>query len=153
MRIETDIRERMEIEDQILAHVQAALLVALQCPIERPTSNQWLERICFLGDSFRRHVERLFAIEEDAGYMDFIAEGQRPTLGNDADDLRGEHDVLRCGLSLAVDAARHCSPNSLVDLHAIQNRFLVLFEHFKRHREKEHELWMEAYLVDIGGEG
>ncbi|MFO0945787.1 MAG: hypothetical protein U1D30_07570 [Planctomycetota bacterium] len=153
MLVENDIRERMEIEDKILSHVQAALLVALQCPIERSTAGQWLERICFLGDSFRRHVERLFAIEEDAGYMDFIAEGQRPTLGHDADDLRNEHGILVCGLSLAVQAARNTVPVDLTDLYAVQGRFLALLEHFKRHRDKEHELWMEAYLVDIGGEG
>ena len=143
---------RLAIEHDILVHVRQALCIAMDSPIEQESAHHWLERFCFLGDSFRRHVTRLFMIEEEEGYMDFLAESQRPTLQREADTLLAEHAVISREMSETLADARAFSSENLANLHGLRQRMFGIVGRIDQHRSKENDLWSEA-VVDIGGEG
>jgi hypothetical protein len=147
------IAERMSIEENILAHVRDALEVAVSAPIERSTAGQWLERLCFLGHSFNRHLRRLFAIEEEGGYMDFIVSCPQPTLGSQADSLNTDHRDLPRALDAILADAEATNPGDVRRLRFLRDRIEELLERLDGHHRKEHDLWLDAFLVDIGGEG
>jgi hypothetical protein len=146
------ILDRLNIEHDILVHVRQALCIATDSPIVRETAHQWLERFCFLGESFRRHITRLFMIEEEEGYMDFLADSPRPTLQHAADVLLREHTSLARELSEILADARGTSSDNLSNLHGLKQRLSGLVSRYDQHRTKENDLWSEA-VVDIGGEG
>jgi hypothetical protein len=75
-----EVAERLRIERTLVSHVRAALWVALRAEIQAATGHHWLERFNFLVESFSRHLRRLFAIEEDGGYMNFLIDSQQPGL-------------------------------------------------------------------------
>lgn len=147
------LRERLEIEHTILGHVREALCIALSSPIDTAHAREWLERVCFLADSFRRHVTRLFTIEEEEGYLDFIVDSQRPTLGHQADALCEEHRIILDDLARVLADARSTSVDNLANLHSLRQKIEGVLTRFDHHRVMECELWIEACIVDIGGEG
>jgi hypothetical protein len=147
------IADRMSIEENILAHVRDALEVAVSAPIVRTTAVQWLERFCFLGNSFQRHLRRLFAIEEEGGYMDFIISCPQPTLGNQADSLHTDHQDLPTELESILADAADIDPSDLDGLRNLRERLEGFLERLSSHHRREHDLWLDAFLVDIGGEG
>lgn len=146
------ILDRLTIEHDILAHVRQALCIAMDSPIVKESAHQWLERFCFLGESFRRHVCRLFLIEEEEGYMDFLADSPRPTLQHQADSLLCDHHRISQELSRILADARATSSENLANLHELKQQMSGLVSRFDLHRTKENDLWSEA-VVDIGGEG
>lgn len=143
----------MRIEHEIISHVNQALCLAVRAPITKEQAESWLERVCFLADSFGRHLSRLFSIEEDGGYMDFVLESPQPTLANRVDQLWSEHRELLQELHQTIREARSARPDNLANLHELRQRLSGFISRFDEHRRKECELCFEAFLVDIGGEG
>lgn len=145
--------QQMTIENEILTHVSQALSLAVKAPIQADAAEEWLERFTFLGDSFHRHITRLFAIEEDGGYMDFVLECPQPTLSARVELLRGDHRGLLSDLATILEDAKQVSHRNVANLHELKQRLSGFLARFAEHRRKECELCFEAFLVDIGGEG
>ena len=147
------LADRIRIEEEILSYVRKALCVAIDAPIEHATATLWLERVGFLGDSFGRHVARLFAIKAEGGYMGFLAAGQAPALSLDADRLAVEQRILREELRAIRAEARSASAENLPNLYALRQRMTGLLARLDAHQRNERDLWLDAFLTDIGGEG
>lgn len=147
------LSKRLRIELNILSCVRDALRVALDAPLDDELREEWIERLRFLMSSFNRHLERLFAVEEEHGYMDILTQSPQPTLCQQADRLLAEHLRFRREiLELRRDAEGLDSEN-LASYQSLRQRvhgFLIRVEH---HRHREQELLLEAFLGDIGGEG
>ncbi|QDU59870.1 hypothetical protein Pan216_07030 [Planctomycetes bacterium Pan216] len=152
MEDSTSIGKRIKIENEILFYVREALSVAIRAPLAHETAIEWLERAQFLVGSFSRHVRRLFAIEEEGGYMDFVT-ALKPTFANRAAKLREEHRSLVSDLEGIRADAHNTNPSNLANLHSLQQRLLGFFRRLESHRHHEWELLQETYLVDLGGEG
>lgn len=147
-----DLTERIRIEHEILGHVRSALQVAIDAPIEAATAHEWLERTAFLFASFARHLARLFEIEDEAGYMGAVL-AHAPTLGWRTDRLYEEHcRLLWLVGSIGRDAAR-IDPENLSNLYELQQRVQGFLGQLESHQKAERDLLVEAFLVDIGGEG
>lgn len=148
-----EVAERLRIERTLVSHVRAALWVALRAEIQPSNGHHWLERFIFLVESFSRHLRRLFAIEEDGGYMAFLIDSQQPGLGSKADALRQEHAHLLAELESICQSARGSSSGNVANLFAVQQRLHGFLQTLERHCQGEHELCVDAFMVDIGGEG
>lgn len=144
--------KNLRVEHEILSHVHQALSLAVRAPIEAESPDRWLERVCFLTDSFCRHLSRVFAIEEQGGYMDFVMESPQPTLAARVDELWAEHRTLMEELQQVLAEARSASPSNLANLYELKQRLAGFLARCDEHRRKECELCYEAFLVDIGGE-
>ena len=148
-----ELSERMRIEHEIVAHVRQAMAIAAEAPITSVTAMQWVERFAFLGNSLYRHFRRLFAIEEEGGYMEFLVNCPRPTLGNHADALCAQHQQFLGDLEGILRDAAVAQPEILANLHNLRQRLVGLLKRFDSHRRSEYDLWIEAHYIDIGGEG
>lgn len=144
--------EQLRTEHAIIEHVRNALCVALRADFDVESAERWLERLCFLTDSFCRHLERLFRIEESDGYIGFLIDESAPSLSPKAERLLEEHPDLLQRLRdyFAVAQTTPADPSRLVGLRLSMLDYLDALD---RHHRHEDELWMDAYLIDIGGEG
>lgn len=149
----TTLAERIRIESQILSLVREALLVALNAPIDLSTSEQWCERCRFLTESFRRHVERLFRIKWEIDDRPLVLEAERPAVVDDLTEIESEQRKHLAELNLLTGDAHDLAPDNLANLHAFRQRLAGFIERFDELRLLECKVWMEAFQVDIGGEG
>lgn len=147
-----DITERISIEWKILDYVRQALITAVNAPIEERSATIWLERFCFLGESFGRHVKRLFDVEEEGGYMTSVVEHE-PNIAPRVESLAQEHDSIYEDLEILLSQARIVRSSNLANLHAVRQQLLGLLQRFERHQMDEETLWSGAYQLDIGGGG
>jgi hemerythrin-like domain-containing protein len=148
-----DIADRIAIEEEILSHVRMAMCVALDARIDEATAGHWLERFCFLADSFGRHMARMFAIKEEGGYMDFIVTSQQPTLAPKVETLVCDHREIPDLLRRIRGDARATRPDNLANLRSLRQRMRGFLDRLDGHHDNERNLWMDVYLIDLGGEG
>ena len=147
------IAERIRLEREILTHVRQAVRLAVRAPFDLETSAEWHERLCFLLDSFGRHMRRLFTIEEEGGYLDFVVDSQRPNLAQTADRLLAEHRELVEIHHEVLKDAKTISVSNLANLHELRQRVIGFLGRLARHFRDEKNLCFDALMVDIGGEG
>jgi hypothetical protein len=67
--------------------------------------------------------------------------------------LRQEHAHLLAELDSICQSARATSPANVANLFALQQRLHGFLQTLERHCQGEHDLCVEAFMVDIGGEG
>src|ERR1700679_364526 len=90
----TSLAHQTLVEHQILEHVKDALRLTLEMKTSSTSLARKLSSVRFMAQSFERHLDRLFDLEEDGGYMDMVRE-RRPQLIDEATRLRHEHAELR----------------------------------------------------------
>lgn len=145
--------EQLKLEQEILTHVHHAVGIAVSAPIDQEKGETWRDRIAFLLESYCRHVRRVFSIEEEGGYMDVILDGARPNLAARVEILRLEHRQLQEQIEHLIVQARNARPENLANLHELRQRVGEWLRRFDAHLKSERDLFMDAFLVDIGGEG
>lgn len=143
----------LQTEQTILGHVREALRLAMKARLNEETAERWHERICFLTDSFARHLARMFAIEETDAYMELVLDCPTSVTAERAKQLLREHDILLTSLNDLLAEARLTSPRNLANLHRIRQSLHGFLIRLQKHQRRESELWLDSYLVDIGGEG
>lgn len=65
--------QQTKIESQALEHVTRAMEVTLGWKVESDGFSRKLSSVRFLTESYQRHLERLFALEETDGFMEGIS--------------------------------------------------------------------------------
>jgi hypothetical protein len=147
------LAERIRIESQILAFVREAMIVALDAPITTNVAQQWTERCRFLIDSFERHVSRLFRIKWEVDDQFLIASSENPGLIDDLVQLETDERQLSQELRELCFEARNLAFDNVANLHAFRQRALGFIERFDEIRLRECKIWLDAYEIEIGGEG
>jgi hypothetical protein len=147
------LAERIRIESQILAFVREAMIVALDAPITVNVAQQWTERCRFLIDSFERHVSRLFRIKWEVDDQFLIASSENPGLIDDLVQLETDERQLSQELRDLCFEARNLAFDNVANLHAFRQRALGFLERFDEIRLRECKIWLDAYEIEIGGEG
>jgi hypothetical protein len=147
------LAERIRIESQILAFVREAMIVALDAPIQQQVAPQWAERCRFLMDSFERHVSRLFRIKWEVDDQFLFVNSENPGLIDDLVQLEGDERALAVELRDLCVEARHLLFDNIANLHAFRQRALGFIERFDEIRLRECKIWLDAYEIEIGGEG
>jgi len=149
----TTIADRIRIESQILNYVREALLTAVNAPIEEHISEQWCERCRFLTESFERHVNRLFRIKWEVDDQTLLMDSDQTGLVEVLIQLESEQREMAFELREINSEARSLAPENVANLHAFHQRIQGFMERFDDMRLRECKLWLDAYEIDIGGEG
>jgi hypothetical protein len=147
------LAERIRIESQILAFVREAMIVAVNAPITPNVAQQWTERCRFLIDSFERHVSRLFRIKWEVDDQFLIASSENPGLIDDLVQLETDERQLSQELRDLCFEARNLAFDNVANLHAFRQRAVGFLERFDEIRLRECKIWLDAYEIEIGGEG
>jgi hemerythrin-like domain-containing protein len=129
--------------------VVSALDAALQTDVS--DSDRWrkLAHIRFVTTMLQRFLDRLFAAEE----CDHLAELDRhPEWQHRVNELRGEHVVLRSGLSQAMSQLdRACGANAAACDEAF-DKLCQMIKSIQQHMHKENELIQDCFNQEWGGE-
>ena len=149
----TTIADRIRIESQILNYVREALLTAVNAPIEEHTGDQWSERCRFLTESFERHVNRLFRIKWEVDDHTLLMESDQTGLMEVLVQVESEQREMAFELRELNGESRCLAAENIANLHAFRQRVQGFMERFDDMRLRECKLWLDAYEIDIGGEG
>jgi len=141
-----------QIERQILEHVKAALRITLRWEVEEVGLDHKLSSVRFTAQSFRRHLERIMALEEDGGYL-VVVDERKPNLVEKAKSLQDEHSDFRETVERVVPLMEHLSANDLDDFEHECQELSTLLDRVDRHDQRETDLLQEVLCRDEGGEG
>ncbi|MEN1679644.1 MAG: hypothetical protein AAGJ46_08625 [Planctomycetota bacterium] len=140
------------IEHQTLEHIKGALRVTVDARGPQLSQSRRAASICFVLQSFCRHLERLMRIEEEDGYMADVAE-VNPCLSQRIRALALDHHDFRervRELAPRVEAVEHWDEAEFAAVCEEIRDFLDRLDH---HDEAEIRLLQEALTMDEGGEG
>jgi hemerythrin-like domain-containing protein len=144
--------EQTKVESQTLEYVTQALEVALAWFIDGNDVSRKLSTVRFLTESYQRHIERLFALEELDGYMDSVAL-LNPELTLRVADLKAEHEQFREAIRTALLQLDHAPTTDPKNFNAICTELGTVINQVLKHIRQENDLLVESVQQDTGGEG
>ena len=139
-------------EHQILDHVKQALRVTLGWQVPAVGLSRKLSSVQFTLKSFQRHLERLMDLEEQDGYMVFVAE-TKPHLSVRVERLEHDHDQFRREIRHILPEVEALNEFEGEEFEHVCGEIAALLEEVDRHDIEEIELLHETLLFDEGGEG
>jgi len=92
-----DITQQTEVESKMFGLLMEGLRSTLAWKVQGADFSRKLSTLRFMAQSFQRHLERLFSLEEYDGYMDLVTKTS-PRLSRTVDALKLEHDQFRTGI-------------------------------------------------------
>lgn len=140
------------IEHQVLNHVKQALRVTLDWNAPVVSMPRKLSSLQFTIKSFRRHLERVMALEEEGGYLDDVA-AAKPNLQSRIDALTRDHAHFRARVREIVPELDALSEWQEERFDSLCWEVRRLLEEIDRHDSREIDLLQESMLLDEGGEG
>jgi Hemerythrin HHE cation binding domain len=144
--------QQTKVESQALEHVTQALEVAIAWVVDGDDISRKLSSVRFLTESYQRHFERLFALEEVDGYMESIAQ-LNPELASQVDGLKEEHEQFRDAIRKTVLRLDQASPVNPANFSVICEKLRTVINQIMQHIHQENELLVESVQQDTGGEG
>jgi len=139
-------------EHQILFHVKQALRVTLDWKVPSVGLPRKLSSVQFTLQSFQRHLERLMDLEEQDGYMAWVAE-MKPNMVYRVERLEKDHDNFRNVMRDLLPVVEALNEYQEEDFEDICDEISSFLEQIDRHDSEEVDLLQEALLMDEGGEG
>lgn len=139
-------------EHQILDHVKQALRVTLDWKVPSVGFPRKLSSVQFTLKSFARHLDRLMNLEEQDGYMMWVAE-MKPNMAFRVDRLERDHDRFRKAIRNLVPEIDALSEYQSEEFDAVCGKIYDLLDTVDRHDVAEVELIQESITWDEGGEG
>ena len=139
------------VEHETLDHVMDALRITLDWQVPRRDVAAKISSVCFMAQSFQRHLERLMALEEDGGYLQSARERQ-PHLWNRFEALRNEHKGFRETFRLLLPGLEQATSADVSLFHNLCHELSDLLVRVDAHSKAETELLQEAFLLEVGGE-
>jgi hemerythrin-like domain-containing protein len=146
------VAQQVLLEHEILRLVTAALRLCVDWDPAAVSAVKKRSTVSFTAQSFRRHLERLFDLEEAGGYLQLVRERQ-PALIDEASRLRRQHDQFRQQLATIVARLEECSRDDAESLEQACEQVRDLLSRLDEHHLREIDLLQEAAERDIGGEG
>jgi hypothetical protein len=147
-----DIAEQTKVEQELLGHVMEGLRLSTNWQVRGPDGSRKLSTLRFVTGSFQRHLERLFALEENDGFMDKVL-ACAPQFGRATVALRADHDSFRAEALRIVQQLERLQATDLDALEKLSGELLALLNRIEAHNRKEMALLLEAFARDEGGEG
>ena len=116
-----------------------------------PSGNlrEWLAELGRRYDHFAAHLRRMMHIEEEDGYLLPVVE-QRPTLGEEVESLRHEHDELRRLMDDLERTVHELVPGDQLLIRDCCLRLQTFLGHVGRHEEHENHMVLYSFTQDIG---
>lgn len=144
--------QQTKVESQALEHVTRALEVMLGWNVNGDDFSRKLSSVRFFTELYQRHLERLFALEEVDGYMEFISR-DHPELANRLEQLKEEHQQFRAAVRKSVVRIDLASPVQLAEFDATCKQLRKTINQVLEHLRRESDLLVESFNRDTGGEG
>jgi CRP-like cAMP-binding protein len=144
--------QQTKMESQALEHVTRALEVVLGWIVEGGDYSRKLSSVRFLTESYQRHLERLFALEETDGFLKGISR-LNPELASQVDHLEQEHEQVRAEVRQLVMRVDLSLPTQQVEFDATCVQLRITINQVLEHLHREGELLVKSFQRDIGGEG
>ena len=144
-----DIAQQTKVETDMLKLLMEGLRSTVAWKVQDHDITRKLSTLRFIAQSFQRHLDRLFAVEEKDGYMDLA--GKKPRLSRTVDALKLEHGEFRTEIQRIVHGLEGISSNEHATFCTLCEELLALLEKLDEHSKKEADLFLEAFEQDRGG--
>jgi len=147
-----DVARQAYIEHEMLKHIAGALRATMEWKLTGEDLSRKLASLRFIGESFQRHLEHVFDLEEYDGYMAVVTESH-PHLHDKTASLRQEHDQMRRNLRGCLHSLRHLESDDAASFDELCQGLLAVLDRLNDHNRREMKLIQEALTCDTGGEG
>jgi len=147
-----DITQQTVVEMGMFKMLMEGLRTTLAWKVQGNDFSRKLSTVRFMVQSFQRHQERLFALEEYDGYMSLV-EQNAPQLSRTVDALKQQHEKFRIGARRISHALERIASTDAARFACLCDDMLELLDGLEQHNKKEAELFQEAMERDSGGEG
>lgn len=144
--------QQFKVESQALEYVTRALEVTLGWSVDCQGFSRKLSSARFLTESYQRHLERLFALEEINGFMESISR-LNPELANQVDHLEQEHEKFRAAIRESVIQIDLASSSHLAEFDSTCAELRITINKVLEHLRRERELLVESFNRETGGQG
>lgn len=124
-----EMAQQTLVENEFLKLLMESLRTTLAWKVQGNDFSRKLSTLRFVAQSFQRHLERVFSLEEYDGYMNLVSK-KSPRLSRTVDALRMEHDQFRIGIRRIVHGLEHVSPTNQASFDSLCADLLVLLQHW-----------------------
>lgn len=146
-----DIAKQMQVEREMLIHIENALRAALGWDVREDDFSRNVSTLRFIAQSFQRHLNRAWVLQEQGGYMNVVLE-IRPHLETTIEAMKRDHARLQGVLDVVILKLDRVSPSDRETFINLRDEFLEFLEDLKNHNVKETHLSQEAFMQEEGGE-
>lgn len=146
------IAKQVQIEQEMLSHIEQALRTALDWEVGGSDLSRNISTLRFVAESFRRHLDRAWALQEHGGYMQVVLE-LKPNLSGTVETMKRTHIRLQGELDGILLLLEQIGPAEREAFLALRGRLELFLGQLKTHDETEAELLMDAFLTEEGGPG
>jgi hemerythrin-like domain-containing protein len=147
-----DIAQQSELENSMLKVLMDGVRATVAWKVHGDDISRKLSTLRFIVQSLQRHLERLFSLEEDDGYMDLVKK-KAPRLSRTVEALKLEHEEYRNGIKWIVHSLEQITSKDKAKFAAVCDEVLDFLEKLDKHGRKEIDLIQEAFEREVGGEG
>lgn len=140
------------LEHQMLDNIASALRTTIGWKYQGADLSRNLSSLLFISKSYKRHFQRLIALEEEGGYMAVVLDS-RADLSDEVATLGAEHGQFCKALGRSLARMRRLAATDKAGFAAITVDLNALLDQIDEHNRKEGTLLQEALLRDEGGEG
>ena len=146
------IFQQIKVESEALEYISGAVERTMAWTVEGEEFSRKLSSVRFITESFQRHLDRLFALEELDGYMT-VVRNRRPGLTSKVNGLKRQHDQLRTTVQQLLLQLERASPTDRQNFDGICKDLQKTIGKVRKHNQQENELLLEVVMRDTGGEG
>ena len=146
-----DIAKQMQVEREMLVHIENALRAALGWEVKEDDFSRNLSTLRFVAQSFQRHLNRAWVLQEKGGYMQVVLE-MKPHREPTIETMKREHARLQGILDVLILKLDGIFPTGRDAFLGVRDQMLEFLENLKAHSEKESHLLQEAFMQEEGGE-
>jgi hypothetical protein len=139
------ISQQTLLEHEVVARLTEALRTAVGWNQHGDLSRK-LSSVEYLTQSFERHVERMFELEEHDGYIDHV-EQSLPQFAAQVAGFRNEHAAFRRQIAELLGQLAHSASMSSEEADLLLGRMQVLLDDIDNHNKREMNL-LEEILVE-----
>ena len=143
--------QQTKVESRALEHVTRALEVMLGWDVDPDGFTRKLLSVRFFTELYHRHLERLLALEEVDGYMESVAR-LNPSLNGRVESLHRQHEAFRIAIRKIGVRLDLASPTHFAEFEATCAELRKTINQILEHLRREHELLVESFNRDTGGE-
>lgn len=120
--------------------------------VPRSRGQAWIDELRERFEHLRAHLVKHMALEEHDGYMDAVLE-LRPTLSDEVDRLRKEHDELRRLQDMIHASLAVLQPGERLLTRDAGRRIEDFLSYVEGHAHHENVLVLAVFTDDIGTNG
>ena len=144
-----EIAQQAHVEFEIVMHAKESLRLALEAELIQSTEGFWVDRVTFVFDVVRRHLERMFKFKEAGGLLD-ESERSQPYLAPSLEKLRADHPRLREQMTRLKNEIQTVETADLKNLGRLRWGLSDFLSDLEDHIQEEIRIIHEIHWWDAG---